>query len=424
MAGDWDFYKIGHLCNFSQGLQVPVKKQNTLRGEKQVRFLRLSDYTKGDSDIRYIDAPNQKYWCQKNDVVMMRYGDAGRVVRGKSGVIANNLFKINPNSDNLDQDYLYWVLNRDEVYRYLRAQNTSSGLPAINFRDLKEIEIPLPPLAEQKRIAHLLGSLDDKIELNRKMNETLEEMAQAIFKSWFIDFDGVPTEDLVDSELGLIPKGWEVKTIENVAEKIIDCLHSKKPEAQTSGTLMLQVYNIGSTGRLIYNKKYFVTEEDHNKWCSRITPKFGDIFISKTGRVGAIGQLLSNEKCSFGRNLVALRPNPKIFPIHAFRLLMLSKHMKGEISRLTTDGTILKSIHVKHIKKLRAIVPPMSLLSKLEKIVEPISLKMAINDKESQTLSELRDTLLPKLISGEIRIPEAEEQVEQQLSLFSEEGAT
>ena len=285
-------------------------------------------------------------------------------------------------------------------------KHSTDMAPYLSLRDQRRLRISLPDSRTQCAIGNILGSLDDKIELNNQMNRTLEGIAQAVFKSRFIDFDG--HDDLVDSELGPIPKGWTVRPLSNVASAIVDCLHSRKPAYQEDGSLMVQVFNIGPTGRMDWSKKYLVSEHDHKEWTRRIRPKKGDIFVSKTGRVGAFAQLLDDLDVSFGRNLVVIRPNPAVFPAPCLRVAMLSDSMTREISRMTSDGTVLRSIHVKHISKLRLVVPPIDRLRGAEQLLNPISERLLVNHQGSQTLAELRDALLPKLISGEIRVPEAE----------------
>ena len=178
------------------------------------------------NDIVYSTVrPNQRHFGLIRDVPDNFLASTGfTVMRGKQDVACT--------------DYLYWFLAQDHVTEYLHsiAENSTSAYPSIRPRDLEELTLPLPPLPEQRAIAHILGTLDDKIELNRRMNQTLEQMARAIFQDWFVDFGPVRAklesrepylpEDLwalfpdrlVDSELGEIPEGWEVKALEQLAE--------------------------------------------------------------------------------------------------------------------------------------------------------------------------------------------------------------
>ena len=163
-----------------------------------------------------------------------------------------------------------------------RATGTTPGHSPVGA---SRVQVPLPPLDEQRAIAHILGTLDDKIELNRRMNETLETIARALFKSWFIDFDPqfrnarsagdrprlaeLPPGAFTDSELGPIPSGWYVGTLGQVAD-VIDCSHAKKPERQASGKPLLQLANIGEDGSVDTSELYLVSDSDYQAWTSRI----------------------------------------------------------------------------------------------------------------------------------------------------------
>ncbi len=237
MEIEWQDISLSQIASYSQGLQVPVEKQLKEKNKGLSRFIRIVDFTNGNEEPRYIQTPNDKYFVNEDDIVMIRYGSqtAGKVVRGLSGVLANNMFKVNLNVDFIGKKYLFLCLSENNVYEYLRNSQASSTMPAINFGMMDSIKIRFPPLPYQKAIAHILGTLDDKIELNQKMNQTLEEIAKAIFKSWFVDFDpvrakaegrptGLPPEisdlfpdELVDSEISEIPKGWDIGSISDFA---------------------------------------------------------------------------------------------------------------------------------------------------------------------------------------------------------------
>jgi len=300
----------------------------------------------------------------------------------------------------------------------------------IRGSDLAKLEVVHPPLTTQKAIAHILGTLDDKIELNRKTNETLEAMAKALFKSWFVDFDpvrakaegrptGLPAEisDLFpdsfeDSELGEIPSGWVIGTVDSIAE-VIDCLHSKKPDQQEKGKQLLQLNNIKDNGLLDQSQKYLISEDDYNKWSSRIEVKEGDCVITNVGRVGAVAQIPKNVEAAMGRNMTAIRLKGA-FPHPTFLLEYLLSALGREEIRINIDeGTILNALNVKSIPSLRFFRSPDSILNAYERSARPLREAMEYSLNENQSLSALRDTLLPKLISGQIRIPDAEKMLEE-----------
>jgi type I restriction enzyme S subunit len=270
------------------------------------------------------------------------------------------------------------------------------AVAGITGTDLVKLKIPLPPLPEQRTIAEILGALDDKIELNRRMNRTLESMARAMFRQWFVD----------NEEVGK----WKVAQIGDIAD-VIDCLHSKKPERQEFGKPYLQLSNILDNGLLDTTDIYFITKEDYDQWISRIEASPGDCVITNVGRVGAVAQIPEGFKAALGRNMTAIRCNNE-YPYPTFLIeCLLSDSMRQEINKKTDTGTILEALNVKNIPLLQFALPPHNKLQEFEKTARPIRAKMEQNLRESRTLACLRDSLLPKLMRGEVRVKDIEKEL-------------
>lgn len=387
----------------------------------------------GASDIKYfkIDFSNctfisekdyakihKYYQLKENDVLLTIVGTVGNtaIIR-KSDLpfsLQRSIAILRPN-DELNPVFLFYWLNTPRFKKMLFSRINQTAQPGIYLGELGKLSVLIPPLSEQENIANFLINFDLKIELNQKLNRILENVGQVIFKRWFIDFE-FPNKNgklyassggkMVDSELGKIPKDWEVVDISKVT-KIIDCLHSKKPQQLNEGKILLQVFNIKKNGKMNLTDFYYVSDVDYAFWTRKIELKTGDLIISKTGRVGAIAQIPDGLKFGIGRNLVAIRPT-KISPTYALEFL-LSKYGKREIQRFTMSGTILRSLHVKYIKKIQFLVPPANIIKQYEKIARPLRAKIENNIKENITLSQLREKLLPKLMSGKIRVPVSDE---------------
>jgi len=315
---------------------------------------------------------------------------------------------------NIVPEFLYCYLSTNRFTDYLTAiaDAHTSTYPSFNPDVIENSYVPFPPDDEQKAIAKILCDLDLKIELSHQLNKTLEAIGQTLFKRWFIDFDfpneeGKPYKssggEMVDSELGETPKGWRIGVLSDIAV-VIDCLHSKKPNRQDSGQYLLQVYNIGVDGRLDLSKLYFVANDDYKKWTKRISVKNGDLVISKTGRVGAVAQMLEGFEAGMGRNLVCIR-HMKSKSLPAFlKEYLLCPSMKREIGIKTHLGTVLKSLHVKEIEKLRTILPPYEIIKKFEELARPFQKLVNMNIKSNLNLIQIRDSLLPRLMSGRSRV--------------------
>jgi type I restriction enzyme S subunit len=363
---------------------------------------------------------------QEDDVLFTIAGTIGRVARVNRDILPANTNQavaiVRPDREVVDPRFLYYVL-RDEVrVRHALTRVVQSVQANFSLTELSGIEVPLPTRAEQRAIADILGTLDDKIESNRRINQTLEAMARAFFKAWFVDFDPVrakvegrdpglsqPLADLFpdsfeDSELGKIPKGWKVSSI-GLAADVIDCLHSKKPERREAGMPLLQLANIRDDGLIDMEDSYFIDEADYYKWVSRMEALPGDCVITNVGRVGAVAQMPVGQKAALGRNMTGVRCKPSFpFPTVLIECL-LSQAMREEIALKMDTGTILDALNVRNIPRLRFVRPrTCDILEYFERDVRPLRAQMERHLSESRTLAALRDALLPKLMSGELRV--------------------
>lgn len=318
-----------------------------------------------------------------------------------NGTASNDviIFCANEGVDNL---YLYYLLADDRFFAYVMTGAKGTKMPRGDKKQMLQYSVNLPPLEEQKRIAEILGSLDDKIELLQKQNKTLEDMAKALFKSWFVDFDvvrakqkGLPKADIMreyhlteelydlfpssfaDSPLGPIPSGWEVKTIQEMA-KVSSGKRPQSAQDQKSQTHNVAVY--GGNGI---------------KWWTQ-TPLYTTPIII-TGRVGTLGQVyriynpvwISDNALVFETNLDNFE-----YLFYMLKNVDFSSFNRGSTQPLITQGDI-KNVSLVYNK---------GIIKEFHNIVVQYEKKILLNNKQIQTLTELRDTLLPRLISGKIRV--------------------
>jgi len=300
--------------------------------------------------------------------------------------------------------------------------STLSTRASLNNEMLSRLTILLPPKPVQESIGSILKALDDKIELNRRMNATLEAMARALFQSWFVDFDPVrakldgrqpagldPTtaalfpNEFEDSEIGPIPKDWRVGAIGGIAE-VIDCLHSKKPIRAQTGRLFLQLNNIRDDGLLDLADAFLISDDDYANWISRMEASCGDCVITNVGRVGAVSQIPEGIRAALGRNMTGIRCKSDFaFPTFLLQCL-LSDTMREEIGLKIDSGTILDALNVKSIPFLRFVQPPTELAMSFERAARPMRKATEKNLQQSRTLAEIRDALLPKLLTGKLSL--------------------
>ena len=344
---------------------------------------------------------------------------------GKSAIAANRCVtnqQINSIIVDSDNDPLFVYYNLSNRKEEIRASAAGSAQPILNKSAFGQIGMLLPPLPEQRAIAHILGTLDDKIELDRRMNETLEEMARALFKSWFVDFDpvrakmegrwrpgeslpGLPSEhydlfpdQLVDSELGEIPEGWEVRTLDSIAT-FLNGLALQKYPANAGTTLpaikiaQLRVGHVDGADRVSSEipDAYQVRDGDVLfSWSGSLE------VVIWTGGYGALNQHL------FKVQSIAY---PKWFYYH-WVVQHLPSFRTIAADRATTMGHIRRA----HLTEAKVLVPPRHLLAYGDQLLSPLLDKCLEARLESRALAVVRDTLLPKLMSGELRVRENNEQ--------------
>jgi type I restriction enzyme S subunit len=297
-------------------------------------------------------------------------------------------------------------------------------MPRAKWDWVSRFQVPARGLREQAVIGKVLRDLDEEIAINKAISKTLEDIAQLLYKSWFIDFDPVKTkmagekpagmddetatlfpESLEDSEFGPIPQSWGWTSIGEIAE-VVDCLHSKKPELLSVGFPYLQLDTISDRGVLHFDKAAFISEADYKKWTNRIEVSGGDCLITNVGRVGAVSQVPDHFSAAIGRNITALRPKNRSLHQSFLIITLLSDYMKKEISRNTDSGTILEALNVRNIPKLRIPAPNAAVLHKFAEVCDPIQSQIQALYASNIKLKALRESLLPRLVSGELPIPE------------------
>ena len=288
--------------------------------------------------------------------------------------------------------YLYYLLTQDSIVNYLHSlgEQAVSAYPSIKPQDIADLLIDLPQLNKQNKIASILSSLDAKIENNNKINANLEAQAQALFKSWFVDFEPFQDGEFQDSELGRIPKGWKVGKLSEIANITM----GQSPSGSTynenhEGTEFYQ--GSADFGWRFPNERVYTTEPLR-------FAESNSILMSVRAPVGTMN--ISLNKCCIGRGLASIqsKDNSNSFVFY------LMDFLKPLLNSYNGDGTVFGSINKKSLETLPIIKPPQDVIDSFEKIVSPLDGIIKNNSVETKTLSTLRDTLLPKLMSGEIEV--------------------
>lgn len=345
-----------------------------------------------------------------------------KVIRPRfDGVCSTDIWVVRA-VDGIDQGFLYyWMASKDFVEAATRG-STGTKMPRADWEFVGRLTLPVPSPDTQRRIAAILGSLDDKIELNRRMNRTLERMAQALFKSWFIDFDpvhakaeGDPTagglpehlaalfpDRFTESDLGPIPEGWEVKSLDEIAHYLNGLACQKHPPVE--GRKSLPVIKIRELrGGITANS---------DRASADVAPKYivedGDILFSWSGSL--LVTIWCNGRGVLNQHVFKVTSGkyPKWYFYHA------TKHHLEEFQRIAADkATTMGHIQRHHLSSAKLAVPPDELLNAASEVLGT-AIDRRINAlKQARSLSLIRDALLPKLLSGDLEVLEAEAAVEE-----------
>lgn len=322
---------------------------------------------------------------QKGDVIISARGTVGEIATIPFPMAFNqSCYGLRAKRDIVTADFLYYLIKYNV---FVLKKNTHGSVFDTITRDTFDgIEIEIPNLQIQEKITSILSDFDEKIELNNAINDNLAEQSQAILKKYMDTYDYT-----------LTPLG-------KLAE-IIDCLHSKKPDSVNNTTKqLLQLNNITDAGFLDLSVKYYISESDYENWTRKCEIVEGDCVITNVGRIGAVSQAPTGTHVAMGRNMTCIRLNKDKLYYSYLITVLLSNHIRKEIMKNTDEGTIMGALNVKNIPLLLFPVFSVETMHSLEETLYPIRKAIEYNYLSNQSLGNLRDILLPKLISGELDV--------------------
>lgn len=342
---------------------------------------------------------------QKGDVLVAKDGSYLKSIfvckETKEEAILSSIAIFRPNTDIITSDYLCYLLKSPKIFKYISDNCVSgSALPRIILKDFKRVEISVPSIKIQNKISRYLRMIDDKIELNHQINNNLEKQAQAIFKSWFVDFEPFKDEDFIDSELGQIPKGWQVDILKNISKDII-C--GKTPSTKNKSYFGNEIPFI--TIPDMHNNVYItktqrnLSKEGALSQKSKFLP-INSICVSCIATAGLVS--LTSEISQTNQQINSIIVKEGISYIYVYLLL---QRLSEYINILGSSGSTTNNLNKEQFSKIKIIVPNKKVQNKFQELLEPLFEKILKNKKEIENLEKLRDTLLPKLMSGEIDIP-------------------
>jgi type I restriction enzyme S subunit len=416
-------------------------------------FLRITDIQNGIVDWKTVpfcpiaSSKLEQYRLKTGDIVVARTGNStgeNYIFTGSSETVyASYLIRFKIDSEKADPFYVWYNMRSPRWWGFIDSSKTGSAQAGANAKVLGMFPLSLPPLPEQKAIAHVLGALDDRIELNRRMNETLESMAQALFKSWFVDFDPVidnalasgkeipeelsdrakaraalgdkrqplpeeirtlfPNEFTASAELGWIPEVWEVASYSKYA--VLNQSSWTKKNSPES----VQYVDLANTKNGKINLVVPYAFSDAPSRARRILNKH-DTIIGTVRPGNRSFAYIHNDGLTGSTGFAVMSPKEKSY--RSFVYLGLTRNEVIDNFAHLADGAAYPAIRPDVVANTEFVFPSSDLLQAFDSVVYPWIAKAGKQDKQAEALSELRDTLLPKLLSGEVRIQEAEKMVE------------
>jgi type I restriction enzyme S subunit len=433
MATEWTDTTLGEICELRAGSVFPPALQGKSAGKYP--FAKVSDMNLAANGAHLQDANN---WVDDEDLPQLKAKPfpAGTTVFAKIGealkanrlrflvrptIIDNNMMGAVPVADTVDPRFFFYALSQFDFGEVAGG----TALPYLTVGALSQLEISLPPIAEQRAITHILGTLDDKIELNRRMNETLEAMARALFKSWFVDFDpvrakaerrdpGLPKEiadrfpdSFEDSELGKIPRGWQTAALGDH----FDAVKGISYKGSGLGDSGMPLHNLNSVleggGYKYEGIKYYSGE-----YADRHLVKPGDVIVANTEQghdrlligYAAIVPRLFGERGLASHHIYRMRPKPGSVLTPTFLCHLLNSPQMHDIVSGYGNGTTVNMLPISGVQQPQVVVPPLALVTAFDRLAMTIELRREEMVVESSMLAALRDTLLPMLITGELRM--------------------
>lgn len=402
---EWKEVRLGDVCEIKGGKRLP-KGINLITQKNTHPYIRVRDLGKSktlelNSSYEYVDEITQKqiqrYITLKGDILISIVGTIGliAIVGGSlnGANLTENCVKL-VKLDNIDSEYLYYYLKSP-----LGQQNISRGTVGavqakLPIKNIQEFNINCPVLiSDQRRIASILSSLDRKIELNNKINADLEEMAQAIFKNWFVDFEPFKGGKFVDSELGMIPEGWKVGSPYEYVKVVYGAPYkSAKFNDHGEGLPLIRIRDLKDCNPQFYTPEILPQTEYVNK---------GDIVAGMDAEF--VPHIWKGNTGLLNQRVCKLMPQQTSIS-NLFVLYLMKPELEFVQSYKT--GTTVSHLGKADIDKFVVVLPPLEVVEECSKILDSILQRIKNLSAESSRLSLLRDTLLPRLMSGELEVPE------------------
>ncbi|EHT8095817.1 restriction endonuclease subunit S [Staphylococcus pseudintermedius] len=426
-----EYKKLGDYCEVKGGKRLP-KGDQLVEYKTNHPYLRIKDYSNGSVNLNNLNYVTNETF-QKISRYIINEGDIFLSIVGTIGIVdfinykldgaslTENAVRIRSINENiLNTKFLSYFLKSDQGQNEMFIRTVGSTQPKLAITRIKDINIPIIDIKIQRKITNILSTIDEKITLNKNFIASLEELSQTLFKRWFVDFEfpdenGNPYKssggEIIDSEMGLIPKDWELKSADEIYEITIGKTPPRKLTelfSEKEGIDWVSISDMKSEGMFIKSTKEKIVEEGVVDYKVKIVPKDSVLLSFKL----TIGRVKLTNKELTTNEAIAHFYSSNINKLYTYLYLK-----NFEYGYLGNTSSIATAVNSKIIKKMPILVPEQKVLKRFINIAEPFMNRINTIQNENIELNQLRDTLLPKLMSGEIEIPDDIEVNEDELSI-------
>ena len=402
---EWKEVRLGDVCTRVCSGGTPKSTNLSYYGgeipwlnTKEIDFNRIysTEKTITDSGLNNSSAK----WIVPNTITVAMYGaTAGKSCIVKVPMTTNQACcNLAINDKVADYEFVYYSLKND--YTTLASLANGGAQQNLNAQIIKDYVLKMPSLADQHRIASILSSLDRKIELNNKINADLEEMAQTIFKNWFVDFEPFKDGKFVDSELGMIPEGWKVGTLGDMGTIVCGKTPSKANSNYYGGDIPFIKIPDMHGNVFVESSEDRLTEQGSLSQIKKLIPPYS-LMVSCIATVGLVS--INTKPSHTNQQINTIIPHNKSALFYLYQYIKNNEELLKNMGR---GGTTTLNVNTKSFSNIRLFIPSDIALLQFHQIVEGLFKKIELNMQESRTLSLLRDTLLPRLMSGELEVQE------------------
>ncbi len=403
----WEELKLEGLVTLRQGFALNVKSQHYLSDETGLPLLKISDLLNNTETLFVKKEVPKQFLVFEDEIIYSRTGQVGYAFMGKRGVIYNNCFKVIPNEDKINKIFLYKLLNTKIIRNYAQTLATGTAQLDLNHDAFKSIKIKLPPLKTQQKIVNLISNYDNLIENNNTRIKLLENMAEELYKEWFVRlrFPNYQNTKIVDG----IPNGWKYIKLRDSNLKFIDGDRGKNYPKQDEFTskgycLFLSTSNVSKNGFKFDNNQFISMDKDNILGNGKL--KYKDIILTTRGTIGNVVLYESTSEYKnirINSGMLIIRDLICDYNEYYLHQYFISEIFQNQVELFST-GSAQPQLPISILNDIRVMIPNKDILNKFCKLIKPIYKSFNNLKLKNQNLKETRDLLLPRLISGKLDI--------------------